>query len=701
MLACAAHPAAQAMASESSPNSASALGFVSAINTPVAHVLQSGSVLTAMTNNVPEKTNPYPGVGGFGTVSLGLGLLEGLEAFGRLSFSGDLQCSQYSTGCKSGLRDLSVSGKYQLPIKLALNTRLAAGVTDYGGAATNFRSKYLVATSDLGVFDVSLGYAKKSLPSALLDGGFGSVVVRVTEQLRIQYENDTRANRLGASYFFKVGNHTDLSVSASRQAATTTQPSNKQLGVTLVMHLGQKQAKLVRETEAQGYGAPHPRPLDRILTTAAKQRDKGMAVEAKGDEAYHKLKTSLHEAGFSRIQINETPSKLLWVKAEPSAWRHSRLQAMGVALQTLLNQTEITKFNQWLLTLTFEGQPVINALTDSQCAQSFKSGFDTCADRQTVEFFSHSYLPTQLQQELSGAKLLAADANSQWQSPRFELGFGLRSSIGTEYGLADYSAALELTSEVSLAEGFAMQITASTPLAHSDDFSKGRVFSDRLHSKSQIEQALITYWQPYGPFAVQASVGYINATYKGGQLDGTWHNHDGRLKLNSLIGYYTNTEGKYLNARMPALISMRYSILPAKWQMELTAGQFYNQDRGYLFATHHWMGDTKFKIYFRKSGLTSDPLKPVRSFAGIEVSLPLGSEKASQVAGLSVRGQDRWQASSETKVGETDNYITLGYGLIPKPRHGLMTDVIDFDRSGAADIWADRDRVRLAMRNTD
>ena len=28
-----------------------------------------------------------------------------------------------------------------------------------------------------------------------------------------------------------------------------------------------------------------------------------------------------------------------------------------------------------------------------------------------------------------------------------------------------------------------------------------------------------------------------------------------------------------------------------------------------------------------------------------------------------------------------------------------MTNVIDFDRSGSADIWADRDRVRLAMRS--
>jgi hypothetical protein len=64
-----------------------------------------------------------------------------------------------------------------------------------------------------------------------------------------------------------------------------------------------------------------------------------------------------------------------------------------------------------------------------------------------------------------------------------------------------------------------------------------------------------------------------------------------------------------------------------------------------------------------------------------------------------LRGADRWSASLETKMGERDNLLTAGYGQVPKVRHGLMTDVTDHDRSGQADLWADRDRVRLAMRS--
>lgn len=700
VLACAAQPAAHSIASETSSNSFSPLGFVSAVNTPVAQVLQTGSVLTALTNNIPEKTNPYPGVGGFGTLSLGIGLLEGLEAFGRLSFSGDLQCNMYSSGCKGGQRDLSVSGKYQFPIQLPLNTKLAVGVTDYGGAATNFRSKYFVATSDLGFFDVSLGFAQKSSPGALLDGSFGSVVLRVTDQLRLQYENDTRAKRIGASYIFNLGKLTDLNLAISQQAATVTQPSNRQVGVSLVMHLGQMQAKLIRDTETLQYGTSMHKAQEVSAAHSLNQSDERPQVVPTPQDGIQNLKAALQKAGFTQIQISETSSKLLWVQVEPSAWRQSRQQAMGVALQTILKQTETANFHQWLLTLTYLGQPTVHALTNSQCAQFFKTGIDSCADRRALEFFSQSHLPKKLQEELEDAKLIDADRFGGWNSPQFELGFGLRNSVGTEYGLVDYSAALELTTEMSIGKGFGLQATASTPISHSGDFGKGHVFADRLYSKNQIEQVLLTYWQPYGPFAIQGSAGYINASDRGGQIDSTWHNQDGRLRLSGLVGRYTNTEGKYLNARMPAIMSMRYSILPAKWQMELTAGQFYNQDRGYLLASNHWMGDTKFKIYVRRSGLPSDPLKPIRSFAGFDLSFPLGPEKSSQVAGFNVRGQDRWQTGLETKVGESDNYITLGYGLIPKPKHGLMTDVIDFDRSGFTDLWADRDRVRLAMRNT-
>jgi hypothetical protein len=422
------------------------------------------------------------------------------------------------------------------------------------------------------------------------------------------------------------------------------------------------------------------------------------------------LAQQLQQAGFTQVQVTTHPSKLLHVQAEPTAWRQSRLQAMGVALQTVLAQSPknsqspqspeptnntATSTDPWLITLTFQGQPVLSALTSAACAAQFKAGYDTCGAQPSVQFFSHPAIPEHL------AQLVQASPSAPTRRlPQFELGLALRNAVGTEYGLADYSAAAELTAELPLAKGLALQATASTPISHSADFGPNRVFSDRRHRHTQFEQALISYWRPMGALGLQATAGYINHTDRGGQLDAIWHSADGRWRASGLLGHYTRTEGVYVTDFAPTLGSLRYSVMPAQWQVEVTAGQFYNQDRGWHIASNHWMGDTRFKLYYRRTGVQNDPRQPVRAFAGIEASFPLGPKASTGQVGITtyLRGADRWSANLETKMGERDNLLTAGYGQVPKVRHGLTTDVTDHDRSGLADLWADRDRMRLAMR---
>lgn len=708
-LAWAGQSVAQALPSYPLVHNVSPLGFVSAINTPVAGVLPMGSVALGLVNNNPEMAKP--GVGSFGSLTTGLGLLPGLEAFGRLSFAGDLQCNLYGPNC-AGRRDLSVSAKYQLPWQLPLNTRLAAGFTDYGGAATNYRSKYAVATSDMGPIDVSLGYAQKDSSQALLNGMFGSVVLRVTDHLAVQYENDTQGYRLGSSYVYPVGASTDIVASLSHQKPVQSGRASTQVGLQVIMHLGQKQARALQNAP---YQAPAPRAAFASGSVTASATALAPAYLASQDTvsamapaaAGPSLVQQLQQAGFTQVQVVTHASKLLHVQAEPTAWRQSRLQAMGVALQTVLahngknstgsggSSAGSASTDPWLVTLTFRGQPVLSALTSAACAEQFKAGSDSCADQASVQFFSHPAIPPHL-----AAQIQNSPTPDTRRVPQFELGLGLRTAVGTEYGLADYSAAVDISAELPLYQGLALQATASTPLSNSGDFGPGRVFSDRRHTQTQFEQALLTYWQPVGALGLQAAAGYINPTDRGGQVDATWHSADGRWRASGLMGRYTRTDGVYVSGFTPALAALRLSVLPALWQVELTAGQFYNQDRGWSLASYHWMGDTRFKLYYRSTGPQSDPLKPTRAFAGIEASFPLGPKPSLSQVGLTtyLRGADRWQVNLETKVGDRDNYLTAGYGQVPKIKHGLVTDVTDYDRSGLADLWADRDRMRLAMR---
>ncbi len=63
-----------------------------------------------------------------------------------------------------------------------------------------------------------------------------------------------------------------------------------------------------------------------------------------------------------------------------------------------------------------------------------------------------------------------------------------------------------------------------------------------------------------------------------------------------------------------------------------------------------------------------------------------------------MRGRDQYPLGLETKVQEKDNYIEPGYGLFPFIRHGLSTDVSDYDRGDVAAVEANLHRLIASIR---
>ena len=671
-------------------------GYLGAINTPVASVLPLGSFAAAYSNAIPDIRNPLPGIGHFGVVTGGVGLLPGLEAFARLSFSGDVWCNMYE-GCPAGERDLSISAKYQLPWVLPGNTRLAGGLTDFGGAATNYRSTYVVATSDLGQFDVSLGYAKKFTPKALMNGLFANSVLRLTDHLSAQLEADTQELRAGVAYTYPVSGDADLTVGYSRKLTDQTGQQSHQLSAALVLHLDRaRNATLKQYPPALATTTATAPTISTVPPTPVTAASLPVA------NAQLALAEAFAGAGFQHVRVGlSTPSAgepVLAVQLEPVAWRQSRMVAVGQALKTWLiyaashggNAPGALPSEELALTLTQRGQPVLLVRTNVACATAFRNGSDQCAQGQAIQLLAvHAgFAPAPA----------TPVTNSQWFRPQFEIGLNLRMTVGTEYGLFDYSSALEVGTEIPLAQGLTVQGTASTPVFHTGSFEEGRIFSDQRHKKTQMEQAFVSYWAPLGPLSAQASLGYLNPSERGGQLDAVWLSHDGRLRAHAMSGLYSNIDTPAAAAQQSVIGAIRYSLMPGRWQMDLTAGQFHNQDTGWRVTSAHLFGDAMFKLFYRQSGREDTGSMPKTSFAGFEVSVPLGPQKALEVGPLTVRGRDRWRTGLETKVGATDNYLTPGYGFVPQVRHGLTTDVTDYDRAGLADLWADRDRTRIQMR---
>lgn len=679
-------------------------GYSGAINTPTADVLPMGSSVFALTNSVPEVQRAFPGVGGFGTANAGFGVLPGLEMVGRLSFDGDLQCNlfQAKTLCPGGMRDLSLSAKYQLPMLLPFKTRLAVGFTDFGGAATNFRQVYGVGTSTFGPMDVSVGISKGSSRTSLMDGVFGNLTLRVNDQLAVMLESDTQAKRLGAHYLQPLTSDMDLQLGYSHKLSGPAHQQSSQFTAALRFQMDKKLRQASQKQQPAWAGTP-------AATQPATLDQRALALSSR-----------LAENGFANIHIAALPAAngqpaMWWVQADPVGWRKDHQQALGAGLvQWMLGQE--ADATEVVLTLTYMGQPTTSVHTSRECLQGFAMGQDSCGKGPALRFFSGKALPQRLKtaQKANTAgsmdTLVSNAAPYAWK-PQFELGVNIRSSIGTEFGLADYSAALDVGAQMQLGnasplgewgQGWMWQGNVLVPVSRSEDFDKGGVYYRKGHPKTEVGQALLSYMRTIDTplasnVAVQASVGAINSFSRGGQVDAVWVNPLGDWRVGGTLGAYSrsNAAGQR-STETPALLSVRRSVSAGNWQLEGTVGTFLAGDTGFKAASHHWFGDYQLSFFINESkGNTAS--MPKRRFAGFQVSLPLGPKASTDTSWGNVRGQDRMSWGAQTKVGETNNIQTFGYAEMPRPRHGVWTDITNHDRNGQLDMWANRHALRAAV----
>jgi len=683
-------------------------GYSGAINTPTADVLPFGSAVVGLTNSVPELTRNRPGVGGYGTSNVGFGLLPGLELVGRLSFFGDLQCNAFASGglCKPGLRDLSMSGKYQLPLTLPLNTRLAVGFTDYGGdAAVYFRQLYAVGTSSYGPVDASVGVSKGSQGIAgrsLMDGVFGNLTLRVNDQLAVVLESDTQAKRLGAHYVQPLTRDMDLQLGYSHKVSGAATQHTNQFTAALRFQMDKK-LRLASQKQQPAWAA---NPAE---TTPATLDQRALALSSR-----------LAANGFANIHIAALPAAngqpvMWWVQADPVGWRKDHQQALGAGLVQWMLGSEADDA-EVVLSLTYMGQPTTSVHTSRNCLNGFAMGQDSCGKGPALRFFSGKRLPQRLQTALkpntaSPMDTLVGNAAPYAWKPQFELGASIRSTIGTEVGLADYSAALDVGAQMQLGDlsplgewskGWMWQGNVLLPVARSQDFDKGGVHYQIGHPKTEVDQALLSYMRTIDTplannVAVQASVGAINSYSRGGQLDAVWMNTLGDWRVGGTLGAYSRSNAAGMRStETPALLSVRRSVLAGNWQLEGTVGTFLAGDTGFKAASHHWFGDYKLSFFIQDSKGQAATM-PKRRFAGFQVSLPLGPKASTDTGWGNVRGQDRMAWGVKTKVGEGSTILTFGYAEVPQPRHGVWTDITNHDRSGPVDMWANRHAMRAAL----
>ena len=658
---------------------------------PNAEVADFGQFQFGLSNPVEFKRRYIDGYNYMPT----FGLFPGLEVVGRIATQ-DNNSNCYVEGC--GIRDLSASAKYQLPFIPVEWFDAAVGARDLGGAANNFRAYYAVMSKEWWQLRLSAGLGSSESQLGQLDGLFGGVEWQPWEWLQLVSEYDANSINAGAKLYTP---HAWLpqgwQLYASWQAYQQEDRAGKEqwwgIGVKLPMALGTESA---RYTTQSGFTADDIADARASLASVSQQEDNqstatvtavstSAPTEKEGSSAEEKsdgvdlLIALLSQAGFENIKAAVIDKQLV-VALENNRYNWNELDGLGVALGIIADHAPAVSSDLELILLN-QKLPVLAVNSSLACTQAYLQDSGSCGEKDA--FFATSTRNL-------AAKLAKLDKQNLHTSstfkPRLILAPAIRSNVATEYGVFDYSLALSSNLQLPMWQGAMFDVRHFLPLSNSDDFNDGKIWANnRYHS--EVDRVLVhqAFWLPADLFT-KFSAGRMLSDYDGVQNETRWESELGVHRLKFESAWFENDKSH--DTAKPVLGSYRYFKADWDWAGEITAGQFWEGDKGYKLVSKHWFGDTEVRLFFRDT---------TQKIAGLEVIVPLTFRQDMKPTRFGqVRGTEQFAYGVETLVGETHNQLTSGVAITPSLAHNVDQVYFNRDRLSPAYIEANLSRMRAS-----
>lgn len=631
-----------------SPNGYSGLGLV-----PGATTLRDGTAALTYEKIIPGARN----IDGY-NYQLGFGLYENLELVGRMA-TNDLKCNMFKpkTCPTNNIRDFSASMKWALPINwLKYNqASLALGFNDVGGAASYFKSYYVVGSKSFDNVEVTLGKAQAVGDNAMLRGTFGAIAWLPFSWSKLSLE---RVDGNGWA-------HAGITVPLSDTGANAW--------ITLNRRLNDAQITQNPITQKQWVGFGVSFPLDRV--EKAKQPESARTIRLVRNIKETDFLIQLKKNGFANPKLGKTSKGKAVIELESTSYQWNILDAAGVALGVIAGAYG-SKEQEFDLVLTTRGIKQMLIRGDAACVKKWLESDEPCYQMQIKSLNSNNYVYTDVTWE----------ENEYWYfRPELILSPTLVSTWATEYGAFDIDLGVHANVVVPLWQGAYWDYNHTYPVdVTTKNFEKGKPFyASRMQdvtSRRMLHQIL-----SFPSYNTQArvSLGMAYNAWDGRQLETSTQTNDGRHRFSWLSGNFSNDTLRFNKEKSYDLLSYRYAYDDSqKTSTELTMGNFWGGDRGYLLGEKFWHGDTAITIYLKRSRAhdigTFTP--PLISFAGIQLSIPFTTRKSSGMDHFSFRGTNQWTYTIDTRVFDKSNPITFGYGEIPKTGDTL-TQIFNRDRN--------------------
>lgn len=641
-----------------SPNGYSGLGLV-----PSATVLGAGSATLGTDPNVPGTGNNSGR-----STNVGFGLTQGLELVGRLA-TNDAKCNMFLAGAcpPEMIRDFSASFKWAPQVDWLRDHKinLALGATDLGGAATYFRSYYAVASKDLG-HDVELRLGAANAPSerAYLKGAMGAVSWRPVpwSEVSLQRAGDTTTAHVGLTVAVPHSSaRFMLSLNQKLTGPDNTQKSWVGLGLTLPIDTVRHSARSAAETEA----------AQRAVVAIAPTQ----------------LRDALQKNGFVEARIGQKANGTTVIQVENTAYAWNMADAAGVALGAVASALGASD-QAFELVITTRGLAQLQVAGRSACLKAWLGGGAVCSELRITSF-------NQDQGRESSDAVTWQDSPAWTFRPELQVSPVVASTVGTEYGSFDMDLGANVNLVLPLWKGATLDLNRLESLGTGTrNFEQGGVlFSSRIQTATT--RRMLHQMVNIQPVNTQArlSVGTTATHWDGAQIETITQSSQGQHRAGVTMGRFKRDLLGGTQERDYALANYRYAWNDAhSLTTELTYGQFFGGDTGYMVSQRFWHGDTTLTAYMRRTRMSADA--PQVAFAGLMLSIPFTPRQNRGYTHFALRGTPQWSYSLETKIMDTDNRLTGGLGTVLNVGEPLAT-TLNRDRNTSryhrSQIWRMKD----------
>ncbi|SFV71425.1 hypothetical protein MNB_SV-13-559 [hydrothermal vent metagenome] len=498
---------------------------------------------------------------------LNFGVLPNLEFGGRYAYT------KNSLSDSMILCDRTVSAKYELPFSYEYIPSIAIGMQDIGGGAPNFRTNYIVGSSELDDFRVSLGYGSGE---KRMEGVFGGVEYQPFSWVQLVADYDGEEIHSGVKLSHPVHLFDkDIELGLFAKNSYGYNESHFDIGAMINIPLGIQENKIVKSSinnkskKLLGKRRVYPQ------TTKAKPSDSKFYIES--------LHKRLIAYGFSDIEISDM-NNTLYLSYENSAFDWNEMDGLGVVLGVMTEYLYQEK-EQFIVTIK-KSEIALMSISGS-----FKEYHKFLNSGNYTEKLLH------ISSAIEKKDILNMNNNSHKYLPHLTLYPDWSLVDGSEYGNMDYIVSLKPELYTTVAKGTQISARWNIPLSWSNNYEDGEVFSYRRRYPLTPKMDNLLINMAYKPFSstmflnsIQA--GLFDVDLYGGMYQGLFLTGNSQFKVK--IAKFDDK--RYEKDRDLQLISYRYYLDNIDTNFKITYGNYFYDDRGTTVEIKRFFGDTSLSL---------------------------------------------------------------------------------------------------------